>query len=257
MFRKILPFVLGFILIQSLSSFAQEDDRDLDQIEAEIKKVEIKASQNNSAKDEKEVPDVKVENLSDLSKLQPFSEVSVMQKRYMPKSMRFQLFGGFAAQVNDPWNNVMGGNLRASFGITEAWGIEATSYFLSYNSSQAAQDLYTNHNVNAKSFGVSTGYTGGQVMWTPIYGKLSLLNKRIIPFDMYFSAGGGTTTLEGSTVASASTTSLSTGQIFALTKSVSFRWDLTWNMYSMPIGTVNSLLLTFGAGWYIPEAGYR
>ncbi len=254
------------------------DDRDLDQIEAEIKKNETKpvpipvapSNPANSSKDvsaaEKDVPpEVKIDTLSDLSKLQPFSEVTVLQRRYMPKSGRIQLFAGLSDMVNDPWNNTAGLNVRAGYSFTEAWGLEVAYYALSASPTQAAQGLLSQNNVNAQSLGYVTGFTGGYLTWTPIYGKMSFGTKKIVPFDMYFSVGGGQTSLSsvpqsGSTLgvpSTASGLSLATGQIYAITRSVGFRWDLNLNTYTIPTGATNNILLTLGANWYFPEASYR
>jgi outer membrane beta-barrel protein len=160
--------------------------------------------------------------------------------------------------VNDPWNSSIGLNLRGAYGLSEAWGLELQGFFMSTNQSQAGQELSAQHGVNSKtSFGSLASYYGGNVMWTPMYGKLSLFNKRIIQFDMYFTLGGGVTNLDGGPTSSASTISLGTGQILALTRALAFRWDLTWNMYTVASGSVNNLILSFGSSFYIPEAKYR
>lgn len=267
-----LRYILPRFLVITLSLFscfalaqtdeAEQDNSELDQVEAEIQKNAILA--NPKAEKKEAAADVKVDNLADLSKLQSFSEVSVMQRRYMPKTGRVQMFGGLSTAVNDPWNTSLGGNLRLAYGFTEAWGIEGSYYFMNSSASLASQNLSSEHGVNAQDFGTMAGYTGASIMWTPIYGKMTLLNKKIVPFDMYFSLGGGTTSLSatnsvlGKTVpASASGLSLGAGQIFSITRSVAFRWDLALNTYSIPSGTVNNLLLTFGASLYIPEAHYR
>jgi outer membrane beta-barrel protein len=195
--------------------------------------------------------------LSDLSKLQPFSDVSVLQKRYMPKTSRVQFFGGLALNMNDPWNTSYGENVRVGFNFTEAWGVEAIGYFMNTSPSTAANDLQSQHQVSAQTFGTMTGFTGGAVTWAPIYGKMSYGNSKIIPFDMYFSAGAGSTGLSGTTISSASAFTLGTGQIYAVTRAVGFRWDLTYSSYSVPLGSANNILLTFGMNLYVPEAKYR
>jgi outer membrane beta-barrel protein len=267
MFSYLLPRILVITLsLYSCLAFSQtedsQDNSELDQVESEINKnqVFVKPQEEKS-----ETPaDVKVEKLSDLSKLQSFSEVSVLQRRFMPKSGRVQLFGGLSTGVNDPWNSSLGGNLRLAYGFTEDWGIELSYYSMNSSASLAAQNLYSEHNVNAEDFGTMTGFTGGSVMWTPIYGKMTLLNKRIVPFDMYFTLGAGSTSLSSTNSAlgqkvppSVTGITLGAGQIFAVTRSLAFRWDLSLDSFSLPTGTVNNLLLTFGASLYVPEADYR
>jgi len=98
-------------------------------------------------------------------------------------------------------------------------------------------------------------------MYSPIYGKFSRFNKSIVPFDMYFTLGyGSTSTKEGP---SAGTIHVGTGQIFAINKAWALRWDFSWNFYSVkpPAATTassfNNLFLTVGASWFFPEAKYR
>lgn len=239
---------------------AQEDESgdvssDVDQIEAEL---ERKAAKKNSP----DVPEKeeKLEDFSGLSKLAPFSEISVIQRRFLPKTKRFELFGGFANVVNDPWFQGMGADLRFGYHFTEEWGIEATGVFLSVTERQAIKDLYKEHGVRTDSVISTKGYTGAAIVWNPIYGKMGLFNRRIVPFDMYFSLGGGSTKVDGGT--GGSTIHFGTGQIFALTKAVGFRWDFSWNTFSATPTTgsaqnFNNLLLTFGASFFFPEAKYR
>jgi outer membrane beta-barrel protein len=251
-------FLVMLMTYLPMPMWAQDgDDHELDVIEAEIQRpppvekpaeVEVKAPEPT-----------KVDAVTDLSKLSSFSDVAVMQRKYMPKTERFQFNTGISSTVNDPWNSSFGLNLRSAYGFNEAWGIELQGLFMTTNQSIAAQELQTQHTVvNVKSsFGSLVSYYGGHVMWTPMYGKLSLFNKRIIQFDMYFTAGGGITNMDGGPVSSAPTVSFGTGQILALTRSVAFRWDLTWNMYTTPNGTVSNLFLNFGSSFYLPEAEYR
>ena len=113
-------------------------------------------------------------------------------------------------------------------------------------------------------------YLGLDAVWTPIYGKMSLFNRRIVPFDMYFSLGAGQTGLTNAKVSSATSFHVGTGQIFAMSKGIGLRWDLSWNFYnatpqpstgvtSTPPGEsqFNNLLLTIGASFFFPEAKYR
>jgi len=85
---------------------------------------------------------------------------------------------------------------------------------------------------------------------------------------MYFSAGMGsssTNSQEGTNT----TFHVGTGQIFALSKSMAFRWDYSWNMYKATpvadsaLGTApesnnyNDLILTAGVSFFFPEVSSR
>lgn len=243
--------------------YAQDDEgidasssADVDQIEAELEKKAARPQVKESAPDKEE----KIEDFSGLGKLAPFSEISVIQKRYLPKTGRFEFFGGLVNVVNDPWFTGIGADLRFGYHFTEAWGLELTGVFLSSSERQTIKDLYQEHAVKTDSVITAKGYTGAGIVWTPIYGKMGLFNRRIIPFDMYFSVGGGTTKVDGGT--GGSTIHFGTGQIFALSKAFGFRWDFSWNTFNASptqgsSQNFNNLLLTFGGSFFFPEAKYR
>ncbi|MEZ0392952.1 MAG: outer membrane beta-barrel domain-containing protein [Pseudobdellovibrionaceae bacterium] len=259
-------FLLGtaafFAVIQFWSPDlrAQEEDMDgsadVDQIEAELERKTAKPS----PAEQEIVKEEKLEDFSGLGKLAPFSEISVIQKRFMPKSKRFEFFAGLANVVNDPWFMGTGFDARLGYHFTETWGAELTGVFLSNSKRQAIKDLYDQHGVQTDSIITAKNYIGGSLVWTPIYGKMGLFNRRIVPFDMYFALGGGSTGVDGGD--GGNTLHLGTGQIFAISKGMGFRWDFSWNSFNAtPKGAsaqnFNSLLLTFGLSFFFPEAKYR
>jgi hypothetical protein len=85
-----------------------------------------------------------------------------------------------------------------------------------------------------------------------------------LPFDLYFSAGYGSTGTSSNE--SSGTIHLATGQVFAITKSTAFRWDFSWNFFSTSVtdsnqststSSFNNLFLNVGMSWFFPEAKYR
>jgi len=214
-------------------------------------------------------PDQKVENLTDLNKLSPFREISVIQKKYLPKTERFQLYTGLGMTTNSPWFLNLGMKVNLGYHFTESFGIEASGVFLTNSERQVVKEIRDNNNVQPEKFINTKSFVGVDVVWSPIYGKLSLLNNRIIPFDMYFSAGAGTSSTN-SQEGSVPTFHLGAGQIFAISKSMAFRWDYSWTMYqatpqadasatsAVPQkNTYNDLILTAGLSFFFPEAKYR
>ena len=261
--RLCIEVVFSALLLigHTLPAFAEGDDENLDVIEAEIKKSEPKVQEKKPAAP---VEDVKVETLSDLSKLSPFSDVSVLQRRFMPKSNRVQFFGGLATVANDPWYWGIGFNGKVAYGFSETWGVEGTFGYNSTSQKDTIQDLFSQHQIGTDQIVTTTSYLLVDAMWTPIYGKLALYNQRIVPFDMYFTFGGGTSSLASSVESSATTFHLGTGMIFALTRSMGFRWDISLNNFTATpaktgatAGNFNNVLLTFGVNYYIPEVRYR
>lgn len=247
-------------MIFSSKAMAQDEENfdtsDVDQIEAEIARPAVKKQE--PAVDN--LADEKIDDLSGLSRLAPFSEVSVIQRRYLPKTGRFQLFTGLTNIVNDPWYMGLGLDLRAGYHLTETWGVELQGAFLSNSERQAIKDLDSENNVKTSSVISFKGYTGAAVTWNPIYGKMGYFNKRIIPFDMYFSVGAGSTKVDNGS--GGGTFHVGTGQTYALSKGMAFRWDFSWNaVKAQPTGaseqSFNNLLLSLGVSFFFPEAGYR
>lgn len=207
-------------------------------------------------------------NLTDLNKLAPFSDISVIQKKYLPKTGRFQLFAAGGLTTNSPWFLNLGARLNFGYNFSESFGLELTGLFLTNSELDSAKNIRQNNNLQPDKFVVTKSHIGLDLVWAPIYGKMSTLDNKIIPFDMYFSIGGGTsnTTAQEGNVP---TYHLGTGQIFAISKSTAFRWDYSWNFYqATPTqdaasttapskGSYNDLILTLGMSFFFPEASYR
>ena len=210
----------------------------------------------------------KVENLTDLNKLSPFSEISIIQKKFLPKTERFQLYAGGGTTTNSPWFLNMGLKVNFGYHFTESFGVELSGLFLSNSEREVAKEIRDNNLLQPEKFINTKSYVGIDLVWAPIYGKLTMLNKRIIPFDMYLSAGGGTSSTN-SQEGSVPTLHVGVGQIFAINKSMAFRWDYSWTTFqATPIpdnlasglaekNSYNDLILTAGFSFFFPEARYR
>jgi outer membrane beta-barrel protein len=286
--RHSLNVLTSILMLWGAHAMAQSDSAtedaasDLDQIEAEIVKPvdgpseaaggapanSGTGSQAQAASQAEEKPPApEIEKISDLVKLAPFTDVTVLQKRYQPKSKRFQANLALGGITNDPWFMGMGLSGRFAYHFTEAWGIEGTFTALSNSEREAAKELYENNRVSTSSIVATKGYMGIDAYWSPIYGKMSLQNRRIIPFDMYFTAGMGQASVDGATSSSVSAFHVGTGQIYAINKSWGFRWDFSWNTFSAPqkdattgktsATQFNNLILMLGGSFFFPEAKYR
>jgi outer membrane beta-barrel protein len=243
---------------------------DLNVIEMELDKSTPKQQPNyvpgaqnqklDANEDRAETQNNKLSDFSGLGRLAPFSEISVLQKRYLPKTERWQFTGAFSTITNNPWFLTMGVSLKLAYFFSEAWGVEGTYTTMTSSQRQAAQELHDNNGVSADSFGFPKNYFGLDAKYTPFYGKMTWLNKKIVPFEHYFTAGGGNTTV--STGGSGFTVHVGTGQNFALSKRFAVNWDFSMMAYSAKStdGTVqsfNDLLLTVGMSFFYPEAKYR
>lgn len=260
MLRKYIILVLlisiGFSTAQSKA--AEYDDLDVIELELDRSKRERETQRN--APTEREMPKEQMTDFSGLGTLAPFSDISVIQKRYMPKTGRFQLFGGATVLTNNPFFNTLGASVKGSYFLTESWGIELNYMGLTTSDRQITEELRDIQGVKTENLVYPKSFMGVDLMFVPIYGKMSWFNEKIIPFDLYFSAGYGTTNTQmGEDVG---TIHLAAGQIFALSKAYAVRWDFSWNFFNAKgidgnQNTFNNLFLTVGMSWFFPEASYR
>lgn len=204
-----------------------------------------------------------IKDLSDLVKLSPFEDVAVIQKRYLPKTKRFELSAGLSGVLNDAFFLSVGGVGRMGYYFQERFGVEFNAWILGTSEKQITSDLRGKRGVYTQSLITPESFYGLDFKWIPVYGKMARNNKTITPFDLYFSVGGGLTgTNQGG---SEPTLHLGTGQVFALSKSHAFRWDFSWNFFAAesPLAArketsiYNNLFLTVGMSWFFPEAAYR
>ena len=205
-----------------------------------------------------------IKGVADLGKLEPFDDVAVIQKRFLPRTERFDIFLGPTLVLNDAFFLNYGVNGRFAYNFSERYGLEANGSYLSINERQVTTDLRDKRGVTTKSFVTPQTYFGLDFKWSPVYGKMTYLNHNITPFDLYFSLGAGMTGTNQNT--SEPTLHLGTGQAFAHSKGIEWRWDFSWHVFSAtssvsPAGSgasiYHNLILTFGAGLLFPEANYR
>lgn len=272
----VFAILLGFTPIalaqeQGKASSASGDSAGSDEIEELYDNDEVKPAKKETRERESAPKEKEAQNLSDLAQLAPFGDVAVIQRRFLPKSERFELSGGLFTNFNNPFFNSVGISLRAAYYLTERYGIEGLASFASTSARQVTEDLETRGCAGCENKGITTdnvvtakGFYGLAFKWNPIYGKITWLNKTIVPFDLNFDAGVGMTmTTENE---SEPTLHLGTSQVFAINKGMAFRWDLSWNMYQATVTNddneqeklaQNDLFLGIGMSFYFPEATYR
>ncbi|KHD89889.1 MAG: hypothetical protein OM95_02220 [Bdellovibrio sp. ArHS] len=262
--KNLTKVILLLSLILPGGVYAQSVEADeLDVIELEIDRSAPKQNPiSNSAPGYSETSprDNTLTDFSGLGTLSPFQEVSVIQRRFLPKTGRFQLFGGLTTVTNDPFFLTFGGVAKASYFLTETWGVELNYFGLTSSDRQSTEELRDIQGVSTENLVYPKSYFGVDVMYVPIYGKMTWFNEKIIPFDLYVSAGYGTTNTQAGE--NAGTIHLATGQIFALSKAYAIRWDFSWNFFNATgidgsTNSFNNLFLTVGVSWFFPEASYR
>ncbi|MEK6773848.1 MAG: outer membrane beta-barrel domain-containing protein [Bdellovibrionota bacterium] len=258
-----LEIILSNLLLLAMWSplaMAQDvDTEELNIIELELEKTTT--SKPSEIKNETVIkPEVSsAGEFSELGGLAPFAEVSVIQKRFMPKTGRFQFFTGLSLTTNDPFYNTTGLAFKGSYFLTEAWGVELSYFMMSSSEARSTKELLEIQSIGTDSLAYTKNYLGLSILYVPIYGKMAMFNEKIIPFDFYFGLGTGNTKTQAKD--GVGTLHVSTGQIFAVTKSFALRWDFSWNFFSAKAvnedGMINNLFLSLGASFFFPEASYR
>ncbi len=224
-----------------------------------------KTQKAQKQKEEARKPVLKdVNTLSELSTLAPFTDVAVIQRRFLPRTGRFEFTASGLTSINNPFFNNLGGAFRGAYYFTEKHGFELQYMLFSNTRRSVTTALEEDRQVRTSNLVTVKNYMGAAYKWTPWYGKISFLNTRIVPFDLFVTVGGGLSKTEKQ---NEPTAFLGTGQAFALSKSFAVRWDLVWNFYQAEADSVtgggtestnhNDLFLSAGVSFFIPEATYR
>lgn len=258
-----------FLLLLSASLYFQtfavensENDRDIEEIYEKFGGT--KKSDNEKRLTEKVDFQSGQQDLSQLSKLSSFSDVAVIQRRFLPKTERFELSAHGLSSLNNPFFTTLGLGVETAYYFREQYAIELMYLKMTSSAKDVTKDLRDKRNLSTTTLVNPKSYAGAAFKWNPIYGKMTFLNDRIVPFDMSFSLGGGVT--ETDQGQSAGTFHFGAAQVFALSKAWAFRWDIFWNYYQAQVKQTNGstsqdnhsdLMLSLGVSFYFPEAKYR
>lgn len=272
---KILTYLLGLILLASPAAqaqfedatqpggaAAQEDNSEVESLYDDFSQREKR--RRTRRKRQRRAKEKSITSLSELADLSPFEDVAVIQRRFLPKTGRFDISMNAMSSINNPFFNNLGLGLRGTYYFQEKYGLELNYLFLSNSDRSVTTNLENKRNVRTQSLTTPKNYMGAAFKWTPVYGKMTFLNHKIVPFDISFVGGGGLTATDNGN--SEPTVSIGTGQVFALTKSMALRWDFLWNFYQAqstdsngePIkNNQDDLFISVGLSFFFPEAKYR
>lgn len=211
---------------------------------------------------EKKTAPVKAE-LSGLSGLSDFNDIAVINKKFLPKTKRFEFYPNLGMIINDTFFLDFVYSARFGFYFAEKYGLELIGNWISSSSKSVTSELAADHAVATTSLVTPQSYYGLDFKWSPIYGKMGFVNKKIIPFDFYLSLGGGMTATNQGT--SAGTGHFGLGQNFALSKWMAFRWDISWFGYSSTTKSLpqagssfyTNIYANLGVSIFFPGAEYR
>ncbi len=158
------------------------------------------------------------------------SELGVVQNRLYSKQQKWELdlFGGFL--TSDPFLSVKNAGANLGYHLTETWGVHVMGWkaFVSDSSAKTTLEQGSKRaNTNPPRY-----YFGSEVSASILYGKLSLVGKKIIYYDMHLLGGAGATGTENGTYF---TPSIGIGQQVYLNKFLSLNVDYRLMYYNETI----------------------
>lgn len=131
------------------------------------------------------------------------NELRVVRNRTYSKAHKIELGGFVGFTSTNPFISVKNLGLTLGYHFDENWAIEAL-YIKDYVSNSSAQTTFQQQtlaegNPHTADSNFPRYFLGGEVAYSPIYGKLSLLGKYIIYYDMHLLGGAGETNTEAGT----------------------------------------------------------
>ncbi len=151
---------------------------------------------NASGKDDKSKKDEKVDvkEIENQYWSSKDTEFHVVQNRRYTKDKRVFASVEFGSLIGDSYTKGNAYSLDVGYFFNEQSGVQLmyTDYVV-----QATDAVYTYRNLGGTAVGLNfpTSYVGAGYVWMPIYAKLSLLEKKIIYFDMAFTPSIGATSV--------------------------------------------------------------
>ena len=237
----------------------------------------------------KRIKQIKINSLSDLQKLTPKDSVSVIQKRYLPKTFRGEFNLSVSTVINHTFFYLGGASIRAGGFIREDHGFGGEAFaLLPPLFKMTANDMIGPPNgIVPLGVVLSKYYLGAYYKWSPVFGKFSVLNQKIVYFDMYMTFGAGMNFVvdarevineqlkrtgrklkDGVNLQSKLSKkqfpalSVATGQMFSITQDWAFNWELKWFLTfvqdtNRDFYTPWDINFSIGMNYYFPGAKYR
>lgn len=159
------------------------------------------------------------------------SELGVVQNRAYSKAGKVEvnLFGGFVS--TDPFLNVKNAGLGVAYHFNEYLAAEAL-WFRDFTSPSSALRTFQQTLGATTNYNAPQDYYGGELIGSILYGKLSLLGKSIIYYDLHLLGGLGVTLTDNGNYP---TEHVGIGQQVYLSKRVALRVDYRAMHYSEDI----------------------
>ena len=229
---------------------------------------------------------IQIKSLSDLQRITPYTSISVIQKRYLPKTFRAEFNLSLSSIINHTFFYLGGASGRVGFFVREdhGFGFEGFAILPPIFKLVTKQMIGEPNHILPSSVVLPEFYFGGYYKWSPVFGKFAILDRKIIYFDSYMTVGGGMKwVLNGFEVIKKQipgyqisdersvpllaqqffpSLTIGLGQIFAINQSWAFNWELQWlytfvKYQSGTLYTPINIKFSLGVNYYFPEASYR
>jgi outer membrane beta-barrel protein len=242
------------------STTINEIDALLKQNEAVDETAETSNEVINKPMSKKELKKLNISDYSNIISETSYNDYAIVQRNYMPKSARWQFKGGLSTVTNDVFYNNFGLTFGGSYHFNETWGVGLNAIFLSSNRNSDAKNIKDVQSVNIENLVTLKNTYGASLYFTPIYGKWSLVNKKVMPFEIYLHGGAAQITNQSDLTSTAITTGA--GQLITLTRSSALDINLNWHFYTTKNinnqdQANNSMLFTVGYSVFWPKPDYR
>ena len=214
----------------------------------------------------RKVKKLKAKKLTDLVYLSPFSDISVIQRRFMPKTGRVSASLSSVWILSSEFFLHTGGEGHLTYHFLEKHAIELSGYYVFSFERGVTSDIKSELHFDVSELqSIVTSFFGLTYKWMPVYGKITFNNKRILAFDTFFNLGLGMSGVNikkkgaPAQMVWGPTALIGLGQVFAITRDLGLRWDLRWHWtYELKQQSLlNSVLFSIGFSYYYPSAGLR
>ncbi len=252
---RMKSYLLFILLFSCLMVFAQSS---VDLEESDIESPDQQLIQK--------IKKLKTKSISDLVHLSPFSDVVVLQRRFMPKTGRISLSSSTSFILSSEFFLNPGLELHFAYHFLEKHGIELSGYYVLSFRRGVTGDFKTIELRADEVNPITNGFLGLTYKWMPVYGKIALYDRQILAFDTFLNIGGGMSTLSiknsRNQIVWEPTFVAGIGQVFAITRDLGLRWDLRWHLTfrltnDPTSGFLSDFPFSIGLTYYYPSAGVR
>lgn len=165
----------------------------------------------------------------ELESLELYSDIVVIQKKFFEKTSRWEFSVSGITSLNNKFFTSVGLKGALGYHFSERWALEGQAWYLSQLDRDLTQDLESEYQIRTSDIVTPQGYLGLNLVWTPIYGKLSWQEKSVNPFELFFTLGAGMILTDDNQQAPA--LNMSFGQIHPISKNTTLKWEIGGNLF--------------------------